>query len=182
MAQMHLHLKLEHDASILSDFYSGIDAMDTFIHTRLSAFLKAYNCRFYVLRNEQGIVVAMFVTSGGHLYLDEDCKDDLRLKFPDIEEWAELKDYWEAGVFPSIEIDYLAVKKEYRDQHIGTDIISIIESFKDDAFYNHPLFLSVNAYCTDEYTATGFYERCRFWASEFRGQHVDSLRMYRTIQ
>ena len=122
MAQLHLHLKLEQDASILADFYSGIEAMDTFIHTRLNAFLKAYNCRFYVLRDEQGIVIAMFVTSAGYLYLDEDCKEDLRLKFPAIEEWPELKDYWEAGVFPSIEIDYLAVQKEYRNQHIGTDI------------------------------------------------------------
>ena len=52
MAQFNLHLKLEHDASILKDFYSGVDALDTFIHTRLSAFLRAYNCRFYVLRNE----------------------------------------------------------------------------------------------------------------------------------
>ena len=74
MAQLHLHLKLEQDASILADFYSGIEAMDTFIHTRLNAFLKAYNCRFYVLRDEQGIVISMFVTSAGHLYLDEDCK------------------------------------------------------------------------------------------------------------
>ena len=107
--------------------------------------------------------------------MDEDCKEDLRLKFPDIENWPELKDYWEAGVFPSIEIDYLAVRKEYRNQHIGTDIISIIESFKDDPFYNHPLFLSVDAYCTNEYSAIRFYERCRFWASEFRGQHLDAF-------
>ena len=130
---------------------------------------------------EAAILVAMFVTSAGHLYLDEDCKEDLRLKFPDIEEWPELKDYWEAGVFPSIEIDYLAVQKEYRNQHIGTDIISIIESFQNDEYYNNPLFLSVNAYCTNEYSAVRFYERCRFWASEYHGQHLDSLRMYRTI-
>ncbi len=38
MAQLDLHLKLEQDASILEDFYSGVDEMDTFIHTRLSAF------------------------------------------------------------------------------------------------------------------------------------------------
>ena len=179
---MKLHLRLEHDASILSDFYSGIDEMDDFIHTRFSAFLRAYNCRFYVLRNEQGIVIAMFVTSSGQLVLDEDCKDDLRLKFPEIEQRPELHDYWEAGVFPSIEIHYLAVRKEFRDQHIGTDIISIIESFKDDIYYNHPLFLSVDAYCTNEYSAVSFYESCRFWASEFKGQHFDTLRMYRTIK
>ena len=181
MAQFNLHLKLEQDASILSDFYSGIDAMDTFIHTRLSAFLRAYKCRFYVLRNEQGIIVAMFVVSAGQLVLDEDCKDDLRMKFPDIEEWPELKDYWEAGVFPSIEIDYLAVRQEYRNQHIGKDIISIIESFKDDEFYNHPLFLSVDAYCTRTYSAVKFYDKCRFWAAEFINQSLDTLRMYRRL-
>ena len=49
---MKLRLKLEQDASILSDFQSGVEEMDTFIHTRLSAFLRAYNCRVYVLRNE----------------------------------------------------------------------------------------------------------------------------------
>ena len=177
----NLHLKLEHDASILSDFYSGIEAMDVFIRTRLSAFLRACNCRFYVLRDEQGIIVAMFVVSGGQLFLDEDCKEDLRMKFPDIEDWPELKDYWEAGVFPSIEIDYLAVRKEFRDQHVGTDIITLIESFKDDTYYHQPSFLSVNAYCTQEYSAIGFYRKCNFWASELMNQRIDSLRMYRTL-
>ena len=181
MAQFNLHLKLEHDASILKAIYSGVDALDTFIHTRLAGFLRAYNCRFYVLRNEQGVVVAMFVISGGQLILDEDCKDDLRLKFPDIDEWPALKDSWEAGVFPSIEINYLAVQKEYREQHIGKDIISLIESFKEDVYYRHPLFLSVKAYCTQEYSAVGFYSKCRFLASEFISQQIDSLRMYKTL-
>lgn len=181
MARMDLHLRLEHDASILSDFYSGVDKMDQFIHTRLSAFLRAYNCRFYVLRNTEDMIVAMFVVSEGRLILDEDCKDDLRVKFPDIETLEELKDYWEAGVFPSIEIDYLAVRKEYREQNIGRDIISLINSFKDDAFYHQPLFMSVNAYRTTDYSATGFYEKCRFWASEFINPNIESLRMYRIL-
>ena len=181
MAQPSLRLKLEQDASILTDFYSGIDGMDEFIHTRLSAFLRAYNCRFYVLRNEQGLIVAMFVLSGGQLFLDEDCKDDLRMKFPDIENIPDLKDYLEAGFFPSIEIDYLAVRKEYRRQHIGRTIISIIEPFKEDAYYNRPLFLSVDAYCTSNYSVVGFYDKCRFWAAEFRNPALDTLRMYRAL-
>ena len=181
MKRLNLHLNLEHDASILADFNSGIDTMDTFIHTRLSAFLRAYNCRFYVLRNEQELIVAMFVISGGQMFLDEDCKDDLRLKFPDIEKWPELSDYWEAGVFPTIEIEYLAVRKEFRNQNIGTDIIKLIESFKDDAYYHRPVFVSVNAYCTKEYSAVGFYSKCHFWASEFLNQQVDSLRMYMVL-
>ena len=182
MTQPKLYLKLETDASILSDFYSGIEAMDSFIHLRLSAFLRAYKCRFYVLRNEEGIIVAMFVISEGQLILDEDCKDDLHMKFPDIDKWPDLKDYWEAGVFPSIEIHYLAVSKDYQRQHIGKDIISIIESFKDDSFYHHPLFLSVAAYCTKGYSAVGFYSKCRFWASEQMNQHFETLRMYKTLK
>ena len=181
MAKLSLHLKLEQDASILADFYSGVDAMDKFIHTRLSAFLRAYNCRFYVLRNTEGTIVAMFVISEGQLILDDDCKNDLRIKFPDIEKSAEIKDYWEAGVFPSIEIQYLAVRKEYRGQYIGKDIISIINSFKGDTYYHHPLFMSVHAYRTTEYSAVGFYEKCRFWASEFVNPNIETVRMYRTL-
>ena len=183
MAQLDLYLKLEHDASILEDFYSGVDEMDAFIHTRLSAFLRAYrNSRFYVLRDTNGTVIAMFVTSEGRLVLDEDCKDDLCIKFPGIEDWSEIKDYWEAGFFPSIEIEYLAVRKAYREQHIGTDIISIIKSLKESIYSNyHPLFLSVNAYCTKEYSAVGFYKKCNFWAAEFINPTVETLRMYRAI-
>ena len=175
MTQPKLYLKLESDASILSDFYSGIEAMDSFIHSRLSAFLRAYKCRFYVLRNEAGIVV-----SEGRLVLDEDCKDDLHMKFPDIDKWPDLKDYWEVGIFPSIEIHYLAVSKDYQRQHIGKDIISIIGSFKDDSFYHHPLFLSVAAYHTNGYSAVGFYSKCRFLASELMNQSFETLRMFET--
>ena len=181
MAPFNLHLSLEQDASILSDFHSGVEEMDSFIHVRLASFQRAYNCRFYVLRDEQGTVVAMFVISAGQLFLDEDCKEDLLMKFPDIEERPKLRDYWEAGVFPSIEIHYLAVQQEYRNQKIGGDILSIIESLKDDIFYNHPLFLSVNAFYSEKYSAVGFYHKCRFWASEFASQHIDSVRMYRAI-
>ena len=102
MERPNLYLTLEQDASILVDFYSGVDEMDDFIHTRLYAFLRTYhNSRFYVLRNAESIIVAMFVTSEGRLFLDEDCRNDLQLKFPDIEKWPEYKDYWETGAFPS---------------------------------------------------------------------------------
>ena len=125
MALPRLHLSLESDASLLADFYCGQAEMDEFIHTRLNAFLTAYNCRFYVVRDERETIVAMLVLSSGQLFLDEDCKDDLRLKFPDIEVNERLKPYWEAGVFPSIEIDYLAVQQEYRGRHIGSTLMQI---------------------------------------------------------
>ena len=183
MERQNLHLQLEQDASILADFYSGVDEMDDFIHTRLSAFLRAYHSSyFYVLRNAEGVIVAMFVISEGRLFVDEECRDDLRLKFQDKEKWPEYKDYWETGAFPSIEIDYLAVRKEYRNQHIGTDIISIIKSLKDKTYsYHQPLFISVNAYCTKDYSAVGFYQKCHFWAAEFLNPNTETIKMYRTL-
>ena len=182
MVKTKFYLEREQDVSVLDEFYSGIADMDNFIHNRLSVFLRVYNnSRFYVLREEQGKVIAMFVVGTGQLFLDEDCKDDLRMKFPDIESRPEIKEYWEGGLFPSIEINYLAVHKDYQHKHIGRRLIKTIAGFKEDIFYNHPLFLSVDAYCTNEYSAVRFYERCGFWASEFRGQHIDSLRMYRTL-
>ena len=182
MAKQRFHLEREADTSVLADFYSGVKSMDHFIHTRLSIFLRIYkNSRFYVLRNEDGLILAMCVLSPGQLFLDEDCKDDLRIKFPDIEERADLKEYWEGGLFPSIEISYLAVSKEYQGMHIGSKLIDTIVKFKNDEFYNHPLFLSVDALCTKEYSAVGFYNKCRFWASEYMNVKLDTLRMYRTI-
>lgn len=182
MTKQRFHLDRESDASVLADFYSGVKSMDDFIHNRLPVFLRIYKeSRFYVLRNEDGLILAMCVLSSGQLFLDEDCKDDLRMKFPDIEKWTELKEYWDGGLFPSIEINYLAVSKEYQNKHIGSKMIETIMKFKDDEFYNHPLFLSVDALCTKEYSAVGFYDKCRFWASEYMNMKLDTLRMYRTI-
>ena len=183
MAKQRFYLELESDASVLADFYSGVKSMDEFIHNRLSVFLRVYkDSRFYVLRNEDGLVLAMCVLSSGQLFLDEDCKDDLRIKFPDIDEREDLKEYWQGGLFPSIEINYLAVNQDYQGKHIGSKIIDTISKFKDDDFYNHPLFISVDALCTKEYSAVGFYDRCRFLASEYMNMKLDTLRMYRTIR
>lgn len=182
MAKTKIYLSRESDASVLADFYSGVDGMDDFIHNRLSVFLRVYSSsRFYVLRNEQGIIIAMFVLSAGQLFLDESCKDDLRMKFPDIEEREDLKEYWGGGLFPSIEINYLAVHKDYQRQHLGRKIVNTIVNFRNDDYYNNPLFISVDAYCTHEYSAVGFYDKCRFWPSEFMNQQLDTLRMYRIL-
>ena len=182
MTKTRYHLAREYNASVLADFKSGVESMDEFIHNRLSVFLRVYNTsRFYVLKDVDGLIVAMFVVSCGQLFLDEDCKEDLHMKFPDIEERPDIKDYWEGGLFPSIEINYLAVHKDFQNRHIGRKIIRTIMDFKDDDYYNHPVFLSVDALCTNEYSAVGFYQKCNFWASEFMNQKIDTLRMYRTL-
>lgn len=183
MLDYSLRYSKETDASVLKDFYCGLSIMDDFIHDgRLQAFLDEYACSFYVARDGEDIV-GMFVINRGYIELDEDCKEDLEMKFPDIQKIPLIAPYWGTGCFPSIEIDYLAVKKELRESHahIGRQMIREIMSHWEDAEYDNPLFLSVDAYCTSKYSAVRFYERCNFWKSEFKNPNIDTWRMYAII-
>jgi len=175
-----LHISVQTDVEILRDFYCGQPDMDEFIHTRLDAFLKSYpRARMYVARDDHQQVVAMFVLSNGHQFLDEDCKEDLVMKYPDILSREDLKDYWESGAFPTIEIDYLAVAQNMRNCQIGTTLIHFISSLKDDDYFHDSKLISVSAYCTSEYSAVRFYQTCNFWAAEIKNPFADTLRMYR---
>lgn len=183
MSKTRLHISVQTDVSILSDFYCGQSEMDVFIHTRLGAFLRSYlSTRFYVVKDDNQSIVAMFVLNNGHLFLDEDCKDDLLMKFPEIEKLDYLQDYWESGAFPSIEIDYIAVRQDFRNRHIGETIIHYISSLREtDVSFHNTCFISVSAYCTASYSAVPFYQKCNFWASEIKNPCSDTLRMYRTF-
>ena len=39
MAKVKFYLEREQDVSVLDEFYSGIEDMDNFIHSRLSVFI-----------------------------------------------------------------------------------------------------------------------------------------------
>lgn len=176
-----LHISEQQDAAILADFYCGESHMDEFLHKRLNAFLASYDCRFYVIKDDAGQIIAMFVLRNGRIYLDEDCKDDLQMKFPDILEEQDIANFWESGVFPSIEIEYLAVQQEVRKNHVGSDIIEFVSSLRNDTYFRNPIFISVSAYCTQQYTAVPFYSKNGFWASEIKNPNADTLKMYRMI-
>lgn len=183
MNQPRLYISLQTDVSILSDFCCGQTNMDNFIHTRLGAFLKSYpTTRLFVVKDESHAIVAMFVLNNGHLLLDDDCKDDLLIKFPEIEKIDYLQDYWESGAFPSIEIDYIAVREDLRNQHIGDSLIHYISSLhKEEATFRDTCFISVSAYCTPQYSAVPFYQKCNFCAAEIKNPYSDTLRMYRAF-
>lgn len=183
MLDSDLIVSQETDASILADFYCGLQRMDDYIHDgSLQQFLDNNPCHFYVIKDGTE-VVAMFVISKGHLELDEDCKDDLKMKFPDIDKSPISKMLWDQCMFPSIEIDYLAVREGHRcsDKHIGSFAIREIMTHWTEPEYEAPLFLSVDAYRTPSYSAVRFYEKCQFWASEFPNPNIDTLRMFRII-
>ena len=173
----------ETDVSILADFYCGLPTMDDYIHGGgLQRHISAHECKFSVVRSAEDGIVAMFVISKGQLFLDEDCKDDLEMKFPGIGEEPIVAEYWKTGCFPSLEIDYLAVRQDCRqsERHVGSWVIRKIMSYAPE--YGNPLFLSVAAYSTREYSAVPFYHHNGFWSAEFPNMNIDTLRMYRIVE
>ena len=90
-----------------------------------------------------------------------------------------LRDYWESGVFPTVEIEYIAVRKDMRGKHIGSTLIHYIRSLQSDKHFHNPRFISVSAYCTSSYSAVPFYQKCNFWAAEIKNPYANTLRMYR---
>lgn len=168
------------DASVLSNFYCGIDEMDEFIHNKLQDYLKKAGCDTYTIKQGDEIV-AMLSLGEDTLSLDDDDKDDMRSGFvpkPNIA--LDNKDFFAEKDFPAIEIAYLAVKKEKRKQGIGEYIISQVEK---KAQRDNPEceFLTVEAYKTKKYSAVGFYNKCDFTPAEVPLSYKDTLRMYKVL-
>lgn len=173
----------ETDVSILKGFYCGLRIMDEYIHDgRLQSHIDTHPCRFAVVRNQDNEILAMFVLSKGALQLDEDCIDDLKLKFQCAEKELDVLEWLDAGKFPSLEIDYLAVKQECRGSnlHIGRWVIQKILSYSQE--FDNPLFVSVDAYTSKDYSAVGFYEKNLFLCAEFPCAQYDTIRMYRILE
>lgn len=173
-----LRFSKEISANILKDFECGIQRMDEFIHNYLDTFLKndpRYN--FYVVAEEEIGIVAMFITSAG-IFVDHDGEfEDIPFGKP----WGYMDEDFElhsGTMYPTIEIDYLAVRKDLRYKGYGTEILAeITNSAKRKGCY----FLTVDAYHCGGYSAIPFYEKCGFFAlQEFSEEH-DTLRMAKRV-
>ena len=101
---------------------------------------------------------------------------------------------WEKEKYPAIEIDYLAVCKEKREDpedHLGTAIIQSIAQFAAADKLSATMFLSVEALDTKEYSAVKFYLNCDFEFSDVAqnrynyesmfGNQPTTRRMYKLI-
>ena len=101
---------------------------------------------------------------------------------------------WEKEKYPAIEIDYLAVCKEKRDdpeEHLGTAIIQQIAQFAAKDKLSATMFLTVEALDTTEYSAVKFYRNCDFEFSDVAqnkynyeamfGNRPTTRRMYKLI-
>lgn len=179
----NLHLFRPKDISCLENFYCGVEEMDYFIHHGLYKKLGTHHCQLYTLVNDAHEVVAMFALSSDALFLDSDSKDDLELMSPpsfnDDEPKADA--FWSKSHYPAVDIAYLAVAKEYRDKHIGKDIVlRIVQMMRKQCLVGCQ-FITVDAYKTPDYSAVGFYSKCNFIAAEIPNAGKDTLRMFLPI-
>lgn len=115
----------ESNANILQDFECGIDAMDAFIHDGLGYFLENDpSYQFYIARDgESKDIVAMYVISNG-IFIDN---NDEFSYLPFGQRWGYLDDELELHegiMYPTLEIDYLAVRKDLRENGYGRQIMS----------------------------------------------------------
>lgn len=128
------------DMSVLSNFYCGIFDMDYFIHNSLQKAIMNEGLETYVVSDNQEILAVFSI-----------CDNSLKMK----------KTTGELINYKTREIEYLAVRKDRRDNGIGRSIIDFIM----ERLMNARKILTVSAYIDvdSKYTAEPFYEKCGFF-------------------
>lgn len=167
--------------SELQSFECGIEEMDNFIHNGLYQSVQNCYCRMYAVHDANNVLIAFFALSFDSLRLDTDDIEDLQNGWTDTTIPCPTQDYldtfWSKVHYPALEIAYLAVHKDYRNQHIGKTIIAEIEKMAHNQQLAGCQFLTVGAYVSKEYNAIGFYTKCGFAKAEPVPVR-DTLRMY----
>ena len=194
-----LDIRRADDTSALFDFKCGVKSMDDFIHDPKDGLAKFIKLRlsnlWIVFEGEKA--VAFFALSKDALMLNS---EDRRTIERDKEKATALTapedadKLWEKEKYPAIEIDYLAVCKEKREEpedHLGTAIIQKIAQFAAADKLSATMFLTVEALDTKEYSAVKFYRSCDFEFSEVAqnkynyevmyGNQPTTRRMYKLI-
>jgi len=137
MSEFELTIERAFDTEALSFFNSGIREIDLLIHKRstggLLSFIEEVPCEFYVAKIEEE-PVALFVLSDRMVTVENE-------------------------KYPSLEIDFIAVKQEWRNKGIGARILQLAEQNAKDAEFS---FLTTAAFLNKRYSAIGFYEKCGF--------------------
>lgn len=125
-----------YDNEALSSFNCGVREIDQLIHKKvdgLDDFLrdKSYDS-FIVYWNR--LPVAVFVYRGGLFEIED-------------------------GFLDATEIEFIAVREEYRGKGIGTKIIKKISEY---SLMNNVHILKVGAFYNKRYSAVDFYKSCKF--------------------
>ncbi|MBR1414617.1 MAG: N-acetyltransferase [Prevotella sp.] len=194
-----LDIKRADDTSALFDFKCGVKSMDDFIHDPKDGLAKFIKLRlsnlWIVFEGEKA--VAFFALSKDALILNSEDRRTIERDKDKATALAAPEDadkLWEKEKYPAIEIDYLAVCKEKREEpedHLGTAIIQKIAQFAVADKLSSTMFLTVEALDTKEYSAVKFYRNCDFEFSDVAqnkynyesmfGNQPTTKRMYKII-
>lgn len=173
--------------------------MDDFIHDPKDGLAKFIKLRlsnlWIVFEGEKA--VAFFALSKDALILNSEDRRTIERDKDKATALAAPEDadkLWEKEKYPAIEIDYLAVCKEKREEpedHLGTAIIQKIAQFAVADKLSSTMFLTVEALDTKEYSAVKFYRNCDFEFSDVAqnkynyesmfGNQPTTKRMYKII-
>lgn len=187
------------DTSALSNFMCGVPSMDKFIHDPENGLAKFIKLRlsylWIVFENEKA--VAFFALSKDALVLNNEDRRNLESKEKSaaaLPSPCDADKFWDKEKYPAIEIDYLAVCKEKRDNpndYLGTYIIEEICRITYVDLFSATMFLTVEALDTKEYSAVEFYKKCGFQFSDkaqnkyiyntINGNQPTTRRMYKII-
>ena len=169
-----LDIRRADDTSALFDFKCGVKSMDDFIHDPKDGLAKFIKLRlsnlWIVFEGEKA--VAFFALSKDALILNSEDRRTIERDKDKATALAAPEDadkLWEKEKYPAIEIDYLAVCKEKREEpedHLGTAIIQKIAQFAVFDKLSSTMFLTVEALDTKEYSAVKFYRNCDFEFSD----------------
>jgi len=194
-----LDIRRADDTSALFDFNCGVKSMDDFIHDPKDGLAKFIKLRlsnlWIVFEGEKA--VAFFALSKDALMLNSEDRKTIERDKEKAASLAAPEDadkLWEKEKYPAIEIDYLAVCKEKREEpedHLGTAIIQKIAQFAAADKLSATMFLTVEALDTKEYSAVKFYRNCDFEFSDVAqnkynyesmfGNQPTTRRMYKLI-
>ena len=184
---MDCHFKVERlsDFSVLDSFECGVAQMDNFIHGNLKYCDANHYCSTFVVRDIiNDTIAALFSLSFDSVNLNPDDFEDLSVGAAGTDDLAVdetfRSTFEEKYSYPALEITYFAIDKNYRGQGLGRELIEVIVDRAKTQDVAACLFLTVNALHTKEYSAVGFYEKCKF-AKLSPVPQMDVWPMYKTI-
>ena len=184
MALNSLTIRILDNVSQLDDFNCGIKAMDDFIHSGLANSVRNHYCNLYsvTLDNE---IVAMFSLSFDSLELDLDSLEEILDNQSSSNKPNLSSNYVDTFLskhhYPALEISYLAVGENYRRQGIGKAVVDSIAEMAQRQKTAGCMFLTVEAYIEEDYSAVPFYNACHFEPCEYKKPDKETLRMFRTL-
>ena len=182
-AQTYRELQIEraYNADALSNFICGLPEIDEFIHHQLCDYICMGGCELYLVRDGEDIV-AMFCLDNGTLPLSNVAKEKMHSGDKPVPQHnPDPNDtYWWKSSYEAVEITYLAVASERRNQDIGSTIIEAIMNKVANSDKEIDYVIVRALQCEDGYTAVPFYEKCGFYLAEKRVSDKN-LFMYRVV-